>query len=116
MDRPIKILALAAALMMPALAAAQAPPQAKSAGAPQKEVRDPDACKNARSTVGQGGDLSVQKSKDKSLSDQLAQSNGVICPPQDIDPDMKAPTPQGGPMPVIPPPGSPGGNTHVQPK
>jgi len=29
---------------------------------------------------------------------------------------MKAPTPNTGKMPVIPPPGSPGGNPDVQPK
>jgi hypothetical protein len=49
------------------------------------------------------------------LSDKLSQSNGVICPPN-VDPDIRAPTPQGGPMPVIPPPGSPGGDQKVQPK
>lgn len=49
------------------------------------------------------------------LSDKLAQSNGVICPPN-VDPGMKAPTPNAGKMPVIPPPGGPGGNPNVQPK
>ena len=52
----------------------------------------------------------------KNLSDKLAKSGGVICPPHNVDPAMKAPTPQGGTMPVIPPPGSPGGNPNVQPK
>jgi hypothetical protein len=51
----------------------------------------------------------------QTLSDKLAQTDGVICPP-DIDPDIKAPTPQAGPMPVIPPPGSPGGDPTVRPK
>ncbi len=51
------------------------------------------------------------------LSNKLSQSNGVICPPSNVDPAMKAPTPDnGGKMPVIPPPGSPGGNPNVQPK
>jgi hypothetical protein len=50
------------------------------------------------------------------LSDKLARTDGVICPPN-IDPEMKAPTPQSGnKMPVIPPPGSPGGDPNVQPK
>jgi hypothetical protein len=48
-------------------------------------------------------------------SQKLGQTNGVICPP-DIDPAIKAPTPEGGKTPVIPPPGSPGGNPQVQPK
>lgn len=51
------------------------------------------------------------------LSAKLAQSNGVICPPGGVDPQMATPPPQaGGTMPVIPPPGSPGGNQNVQPK
>lgn len=52
---------------------------------------------------------------DRNLSDKLAQSNGVICPPN-VDPGMKAPTPNTGKMPVIPPPDSPGGKPDVQPK
>jgi hypothetical protein len=50
-----------------------------------------------------------------SLSDKLARTDGVICPPN-VDPEIKAPTPQGGKMPVIPPPGSPGGDQSIQPK
>jgi len=65
------------------------------------QASDPDAC----AQPGSGG----------TLSRQLSQSNGVICPPQ-IDPSIKKPTPNGGTMPVIPPPGTPGGNPNVQPK
>jgi hypothetical protein len=39
-----------------------------------------------------------------SLSEKLAQSGGVICPPQGLDPDIRAPAPNGGRTPVIPPP------------
>jgi hypothetical protein len=56
-------------------------------------------------TTGSGGNL----------SDKLARSDGVICPP-DVDPDIKAPAPGGGKTPVIPPPGEPGGDPNVQPK
>jgi hypothetical protein len=43
------------------------------------------------------------------LSRKLAQSNGVLCPPEHVDPAMRAPTPpDGGRMRVIRPPGSPG--------
>ena len=55
-------------------------------------------------------------SSGKNLSDKLSQSGGVICPPSVGDRDIKVPTPKGGAMPVIPPPGSPGGNPNVQPK
>jgi hypothetical protein len=51
----------------------------------------------------------------KSLSDKLDRGGGVICPP-DVDPGMKTPAPETGKMPVIPPPGSPGGDPKVQPK
>ena len=56
-----------------------------------------------------------QERSNQTLSERLDQTNGVICPP-DIDPGMKAPTPDTGKTPVIPPPGSPGGNPKVQPK
>jgi hypothetical protein len=51
----------------------------------------------------------------KTLSDKLDQGGGVICPPN-VDPGIKAPTPETGKMPVIPPPGSPGGDPNVRPK
>ena len=51
----------------------------------------------------------------KTLSDKLNQGGGVICPP-DVDPGMKTPAPDTGKMPVIPPPGSPGGDPNVKPK
>ena len=51
----------------------------------------------------------------KTLSDKLDQGGGVICPP-DVDPGIKTPAPDTGKMPVIPPPGSPGGDPKVQPK
>ena len=56
-----------------------------------------------------------QPGNSENLSDKLAQSGGVICP-QNVDPAIKAPTPNTGDKPVIPPPGSPGGNQNVQPK
>jgi hypothetical protein len=56
-----------------------------------------------------------QEKGNESLSQKLDDGKGVICPP-DIDPAMKAPTPKEGNTPVIPPPGSPGGNPNVQPK
>jgi hypothetical protein len=49
------------------------------------------------------------------LSDKLADSRGVICPPG-VDPGMSQPPPPGGAIKVIPPPGAPGGDPTVQPK
>src|SRR4029434_1109589 len=48
------------------------------------------------------------------LGDRLARSDGVLCPPAGIDPEMRAPTPEGGNTPVIPPPGSPGGDPNLR--
>jgi len=58
-------------------------------------------------TVGQGTEP---------LGDKLARSDGVLCPPPGVDPAMHAPTPDSGTMPVVPTPGSPGGDPSVRPK
>lgn len=50
------------------------------------------------------------------LSQELSQSKGVICPPAGIDPGIAKPPVGGGRMPVIPPPGTPGGNPNIIPK
>jgi hypothetical protein len=50
------------------------------------------------------------------LSDKLAQSKGVICPPAGVDREMQVPPPSGGHLKVIPAPGTPGGDPNVQPK
>jgi hypothetical protein len=50
------------------------------------------------------------------LSDKLAQSKGIICPPAGVDPAMPVTPPAGGRLKVVPPPGSPGGDQSVQPK
>ncbi|MCP8938789.1 hypothetical protein NK718_09710 [Alsobacter sp. SYSU M60028] len=50
------------------------------------------------------------------LSEQLKDSKGVIKPPPGVDPEIHVPAPEVGRMPVIPPPGSPGGAKDVQPR
>jgi hypothetical protein len=106
---------LAIAMLLSALAQAQAPPSTKAPVMPRADQADPKACTDRKDTVGQGD--RAQRSDDKSLSDRLARSDGVICPPQQVDPDIRQPPPSnGGAMPVIPPPGSPGGDPSVQPK
>jgi len=118
MDRDIRLLGLAAfaaAILSPVLAAAQAPPPSAPA-VPKAEQTDPKACANAHATVGEGGSIDVRPQPGATLSDKLAQSNGVICPPAGVDPEIREPTPPGGSMKVIPPPGTPGGNPNVQPK
>ena len=52
-----------------------------------------------------------------SSSSDLGRSGGVIRPPADVDPQMKQMPPSSGDrMPVIPPPGTPGGNPSAKPK
>ena len=97
---------LLAAALNAASAFAQTDPKCQQAPqlAPRAETdpkqRDPQ-------TTGQGG---------QNLSDKLARSEGVICPPANVDPEMKVPAPETGRTPVIPPPGSPGGDPTVRPK
>ena len=52
-----------------------------------------------------------------STSSELSRSGGIITPPTGVDPQMKqTPPPSGDKMPVVPPPGTPGGNPAVKPK
>jgi hypothetical protein len=67
-----------------------------------------------RGTVAPEGSTTGQAAE--SLGDKLAKSDGVLCPPSGVDPEIRAPTPDAGNMPVIPPPGTPGGNPNVRPK
>jgi len=67
-----------------------------------------------RGTVAPEGTTTGQRAEP--LSDKLARSDGVLCPPPGVDPDIRAPTPDAGNTPVIPPPGSPGGDPTVRPK
>ena len=115
-------LLLSCALMAPAVASAQAPPspttpQAQTAPpapqraanncAPMQQPSRPGAAVPEGTTTGQSA---------APLGDKLAKSDGVLCPPAGVDPEMHAPAPGGGNTPVIPPPGSPGGDPTVRPK
>jgi hypothetical protein len=107
-------------LVSPAVAFAQAPP---SKATPMQQTAPPPPHDSANcapmspdgtnstehSTVGRAGG-------GEQLGDKLARSEGVLCPPSNVDPAMRAPAPETGKMPVIPPPGSPGGDQSVRPK
>ena len=60
----------------------------------------------------------AQTSPRDNPSEKLDKSDGVIKPSENIDPKMQVSPPDPGPTstPVIPPPGSPGGNPTVVPK
>lgn len=106
------ILPLVLAASMAALPAARAQdtnlPQAPNMPAPHTTVLekvDPPLQSDHGETTG-------------SLSETLNRSEGVITPPAGVDPLIRKPAPVAGAgrMPVIPPPGEPGGNPEVQPR
>ena len=112
-------LMLCAVLVSPAFAQAPTKPPASDTEAqpPKGKPTPDDVCAQGHGSVGSGNEVvSPNTKKNQNLSDHLASSGGVICPPPAVDPAIKAPTPEIGNMPVIKPPGSPGGDQSVQPK
>lgn len=90
---------------------------ALGASAAQAQTAAPDRQQRADCPPGVGANPpSVGRESKSTLSDQLAESKGIICPPAGVDPDMQQKPPDGGAIKVIPPPGTPGGNPSVQPK
>ena len=56
-------------------------------------------------------------SSQEPLGKKLNRTDGVLHPPRGVDPGVAIPPPTtGSSMPVIPPPGTPGGNTAIEPK
>lgn len=109
MTRSFAIGLIAFALASPAFAQTSAPdPKACAPGERMQPQQDGGA------TTGQSPPA-AQNDRSQNLSDKLARTDGVICPPE-VGKDMRLPTPEAGRMPVIPPPGSPGGDPSVQPK
>jgi hypothetical protein len=104
--RALNITAFAAALAMTTVSAAQAQTERPGNLPPLAQPPSERSCPpGANETTGS-----------RPLSDQLSESKGVICPPAGIDPGIRAPAVGGGRMPVIPPPGTPGGDPSIQPK
>jgi hypothetical protein len=110
-------LLLAAVTNAPSTATPPAAPKACEPGStsrleqpPTREPGTTDPGKNDPSiTTGSGAH------QNPTLSDRLARSDGVLCPPN-VDPDIRMPPPAGGKTPVIPPPGTPGGDPSVRPR
>jgi len=98
-------------------ASAQAPPSPATppqATAPAPNQNEACAPSNMGGTPAPDGVTTGRAAEP--LGDKLAKSGGVLCPPSTADSEIHAPTPEGGNTPVIPPPGSPGGNPNVVPK
>jgi hypothetical protein len=100
-------------------ATAQAPP---TPATPPAQTAPPASANNCgpvrpvppRGTMAPEGSTTGERTEP--LGDKLAKSDGVLCPPAGVDPEIRAPTPDAGNTPVIPPPGSPGGDPTVRPK
>jgi hypothetical protein len=100
------------------VAGAQAPPSPATPPA-QTAPPSPDRAANCAPMPSQPGTVppgGTTGQRAEALSDKLARSDGVLCPPAGVDPEIRAPTPETGKTPVIPPPGSPGGDPTVRPK
>src|ERR1700686_3455239 len=102
-------------------AAAQAPPADRSPAeiAPPVNVAGSKNCApmqpapQSGTIAPEGGTIGQRR---EPLGDKLAKSDGVLCPPSGVDPQIRMPTPDTGNTPVIPPPGSPGGDPNLRPK
>jgi hypothetical protein len=82
--------------------------QSTTTPSPESRATCPPDVKGEPPTVGGGSS--------EPLSDKLARSKGVICPPAVVDREMQVTPPSGGHLKVIPPPGTPGGDPDVHPK
>jgi hypothetical protein len=110
-----RVLASIAAIAVTSAAAAQnpqpAPPQVTN-----PPVAPPSASQPPPEQIAPGGTPPGMRSTEN-LSDKLARQQGTLHPPP-VDPGISAPLPAHGQgtMPVIPPPGTPGGDQTVTPK
>lgn len=111
----MRFLTLAAFALASALVTTIAPAQDKAPDAPAEASPpklDPKACADRERLV-EGDTHGTQGVAPRApLSDRLARTDGVICPPPGLDPDIRIPVPDAGHLKVIPPPGDP----DVRPK
>ncbi len=103
----VRMLSLTALILTAAPALAQNPQPASPAN-PTVPVAPPNAASPPPEKIAPA---------DRDMSSRLSQQKGTINPPN-VDPGMTVSPParSGGKTPVIPPPGSPGGNFSVLPK
>ena len=109
---------LACAILGSTISFAQQTKEPAVPSQPAAPKLDPKACTDRdRLTTGDVHENEGSAPREEHLSDKLARTDGVICPPAGLDPQIRSPAPGGGGnMPVIPPPGSPGGDPNVRPK
>src|SRR5437867_4292833 len=105
--------AVSAGLLLALLAAA--PSAAQNTPVPPP-ARDPKACADEQRPQVPNRAAPQPSGPNETLSDKLERTEGVVCPPAGVDPEIAIPPPGGGRTPIIPPPGSPGGDPTVRPK
>ena len=93
-----------------------APPSPDRAAAANCAPMQPAPNSGATVPEGKTSEGATTGQRAEPLGDKLARSDGVLCPPAGVDPEMHAPAPDAGKTPVIPPPGSPGGDQTIRPK
>jgi hypothetical protein len=108
------LIALSSAAFAQAPPTPVTPPAQTAAPAPRANNCAPTESMPKEGSIAPQGTTTGQRAE--ALGDKLAKSDGVLCPPAGVDPQMHAPTPDAGNTPVIPPPGSPGGDPTVRPK
>lgn len=113
MQRTLAVL-LSAGLVLALLGASYAQnPQPAPPGVTNPPVAPPSAPTPPPEKLAPGADGTAGK---QTLSDKLAQQNGTLRPPETGGGTVIKPKQGAGTMPVIPPPGTPGGNQKVIPK
>ncbi|WP_375412229.1 hypothetical protein [uncultured Bradyrhizobium sp.] len=93
---------------------ATTPPAQTAAPAPARGTNCAPTESTPQGSIAPQATTSEQRAEP--LGDKLARSDGVLCPPAGVDPAIRAPTPDTGNTPVIPPPGSAGGDPTIRPK
>jgi hypothetical protein len=114
MTRELQLAAILCITVGVLAASAQSPPQTSQP--------DPKACAPGERLEPRGPTGRPQSPSDatgqvdNTPSERLARTDGVLCPPGNVDPQIRAPTPDAGTLKVIPPPGTPGGQSDIRPK
>ena len=116
MTRNLAALLLFVTGMTVPLAAGAQNPQTAPPGVQPAPVAPPNAPSPPPEKLAPGA-LDSQ-TDNQTLSDRLSQQHGTLHPPTSVDPGIAVTPPAHtqGSMPVIPPPGSPGGDRSVVPK
>jgi len=112
MKRPSRYLSIVVATLA-CIASAAAQERAQPPPSPPPEI---DCHPAAPPTGGTEQGRTDQTSPRGNPTEKLARSGGVICPPAGVDRSIEKRAPETGRTPVIPPPGSPGSNSPIQPK